>query len=135
MKLPDDIVLAIMGARGKEAVFREPPTDSCLPQKVSLGHVDPTPLPTLPEEGLCIFLRIVVRRHGLPPLEATASGGPVLSGNVCALPRVLDDGAMCLDFVSIGAIADGLERISLARDARERPITRGPGRRADLRGE
>jgi glycosyltransferase involved in cell wall biosynthesis len=67
---------------------------------------------------------------GLPPLEAMASGTPVLTSNVSSLPEVVDDAALLVDPYDPEAIADGMRQI-LSDDAlRERLICRGRDRAA-----
>lgn len=59
---------------------------------------------------------------GLSPLEAIASGTPVVASNVSSLPEVLGDAAVLVDPLDAAAIADGITRV--LEDA---------GLRADLR--
>ncbi len=48
---------------------------------------------------------------GLPPLEAMASGVPVLCGAASSLPEVVGDAALLVDPTSAASIADGLARL------------------------
>jgi len=48
---------------------------------------------------------------GLPPLEAMASGTPVVTSNVSSLPEVVGDAALLVDPYDTGSIADALERV------------------------
>ncbi len=48
---------------------------------------------------------------GLPPLEAMASGTPVITSNVSAMPEVVGDAALLVDPYDTGAIAGALERV------------------------
>jgi glycosyltransferase involved in cell wall biosynthesis len=45
---------------------------------------------------------------GLPPLEAMASGTPVVVSNVSSLPEVVGDAAVLVDPHDIDSIVDGL---------------------------
>lgn len=49
---------------------------------------------------------------GLPPLEAMASGVPVLTSTVCSLPEVVGDAAILADPLEVESIADGIRRIA-----------------------
>jgi len=48
---------------------------------------------------------------GLPPLEAMASGTPVVTSNVSSLPEVTGDAAVLVDPYDIDSIGDGMRRI------------------------
>ena len=48
---------------------------------------------------------------GLSPLEAIASGTPVVASNVSSLPEVLGDAAVLVDPLEPGSIADGITRV------------------------
>src|SRR5690606_35076804 len=65
---------------------------------------------------------------GLPPLEAMASGTPVVTSNVSSLPEVTGDAAVLVDPLEAEAIADGIRRVltdrELADDLRSRGLTR-----------
>jgi glycosyltransferase involved in cell wall biosynthesis len=57
---------------------------------------------------------------GLPPLEAMASGTPVVASNTSSLPEVLGDAAVLVDPYSTAAIAGGLTRVLGDADLRAR---------------
>ena len=65
---------------------------------------------------------------GLPPLEAMASGTPVVTSNQSSLPEVTGDAAVLVDPYDVGSIVDGMRRVltdpALAADLRRR----GPAR-------
>jgi glycosyltransferase involved in cell wall biosynthesis len=65
---------------------------------------------------------------GLPPLEAMASGTPVITSNVSSLPEVVGDAALMIDPYNPGAIADAMRRVltepALAAGMRERGLAR-----------
>ena len=48
---------------------------------------------------------------GLPPLEAMASGTPVIASNVSSLPEVVGDAALMIDPYEPGAIADAMRQV------------------------
>jgi glycosyltransferase involved in cell wall biosynthesis len=48
---------------------------------------------------------------GLPPLEAMASGAPVITSNVSSLPEVVGDAALLIDPYDPEAIADAMRRV------------------------
>jgi len=65
---------------------------------------------------------------GLPPLEAMASGTPVITSNVSSLPEVVGDAALMIDPYDPAAIADAMRRVltdaSLRSDLRTRGLER-----------
>jgi len=65
---------------------------------------------------------------GLPPLEAMASGTPVVTSNVSSLPEVVGDAAILVDPREPTAIAHGLRRALLDASLREQMRTRGLAR-------
>jgi len=65
---------------------------------------------------------------GLPPLEAMASGTPVITSNVSSLPEVVGDAALMIDPYEPAAIADAMRRVltdaALRADLRIRGLAR-----------
>jgi len=65
---------------------------------------------------------------GLPPLEAMASGTPVITSNVSSLPEVVGDAALLIDPYESGEIANAIRRVltepALASDLRQRGLAR-----------
>jgi glycosyltransferase involved in cell wall biosynthesis len=65
---------------------------------------------------------------GLPPLEAMASGTPVIASNVSSLPEVCGDAAMMIDPYDPAAIADAMRRVletpALREDLQRRGLAR-----------
>jgi glycosyltransferase involved in cell wall biosynthesis len=65
---------------------------------------------------------------GLPPLEAMASGTPVVTSNVSSLPEVAGDAAVLVDPHSPQSIADGLHRVLTDEPFAQQLRTRGLAR-------
>ena len=73
----------------------------------------------MPEETLAVMYRLagvfvfpsLYEGFGLPPLEAMASGTPVVTSNVSSLPEVAGDAAVLVDPYDPDAIADGIYRV------------------------
>ena len=90
----------------------------------------------LPEETLAVMYRLagvfvfpsLYEGFGLPPLEAMASGTPVVTSNVSSLPEVAGDAAVLVDPYDPQAIADGIYRVltdeELRRDLRRKGLAR-----------
>jgi glycosyltransferase involved in cell wall biosynthesis len=90
----------------------------------------------LPEETLAVMYRLagvfvfpsLYEGFGLPPLEAMASGTPVVTSNISSLPEVAGNAAVLVDPYSPVAIADGIELVlcdeALRRDLRAKGLAR-----------
>ena len=62
---------------------------------------------------------------GLPPLEAMASGTPVVVSNVSSLPEVVGDAGLLVNPYDPQAIADGISRVLVDKKLREELSARG----------
>jgi glycosyltransferase involved in cell wall biosynthesis len=90
----------------------------------------------LPDQTLAILYRLasafvfpsLYEGFGLPPLEAMASGTPVVTSNVSSLPEVAGDAAVLVDPYDVDSIADGLRRVlgdpALAATLRQKGLAR-----------
>jgi glycosyltransferase involved in cell wall biosynthesis len=90
----------------------------------------------VPDATLAILYRLarvfvfpsLYEGFGLPPLEAMASGTPVVTSNVSSLPEVVGDAAMLIDPYEPEAIAGAVRRVllddRLRDDMRERGLAR-----------
>src|SRR5438034_7550197 len=90
----------------------------------------------VPEETLAVMYRLagvfvfpsLYEGFGLPPLEAMASGTPVVTSNLSSLPEVAGDAAVLVDPYDPHAIADGIYRVlsdeQLRKDLRHRGVPR-----------
>ena len=90
----------------------------------------------LPEETLAIMYRLagvfvfpsLYEGFGLPPLEAMASGTPVVTSNVSSLPEVAGNAAVLVDPYDPAAIADGMYQVltdaTLRQELRRKGLAR-----------
>ena len=90
----------------------------------------------LPDETLAALYRLAAvfvfpslyEGFGLPPLEAMASGTPVVTSNVSSLPEVAGDAAVLVDPYDVGSIVNGVRRVltdpQLAGEMRRKGLIR-----------
>ena len=90
-----------------------------------LGYVPDKTLAVLYRLASVFVFPSLYEGFGLPPLEAMASGTPVVTSNVSSLPEVVGDAAVLVDPHSAEAIADGI--ISLLRSTHLRGELRERG--------
>lgn len=90
----------------------------------------------VPDKTLAVLYRLagvfvfpsLYEGFGLPPLEAMASGTPVITSNVSSLPEVVGDAALLIDPYEADAIAQAMRRVltdaALREDLRQRGLQR-----------
>jgi glycosyltransferase involved in cell wall biosynthesis len=90
----------------------------------------------VPEETLAVMYRLagvfvfpsLYEGFGLPPLEAMASGTPVVTSSVSSLPEVAGDAALLVDPYDPTAIADGIYKVltdeTVRRSMRQKGVAR-----------
>ena len=90
----------------------------------------------MPEETLAAMYRLagvfvfpsLYEGFGLPPLEAMASGTPVVTSNVSSLPEVAGNAALLVDPLDPEVIADGVYRVltddALRQDLKQKGLAR-----------
>jgi glycosyltransferase involved in cell wall biosynthesis len=124
-RLPDDLWLVVAGATGSARVFAGVRFDK-LPARVFLaGHVEESLLPSLFAGAVLLTYVSYYEGFGLPPLEAMASGTPVLVGNRTSLPEVGGDAGLLVDPFSVEEIAEGMRGIIENAELRENLRCRG----------
>jgi glycosyltransferase involved in cell wall biosynthesis len=87
----------------------------------------------VPDQTLAVLYRLAAvfvfpslyEGFGLPPLEAMASGTPVVTSNVSSLPEVVGDAAVLIDPLDPAAIASGIRQVLTDPALRARLVARG----------
>jgi glycosyltransferase involved in cell wall biosynthesis len=90
----------------------------------------------VPEQTLAVMYRLagifvfpsLYEGFGLPPLEAMASGTPVVTSNVSSLPEVAGDAAILVDPYDPQAIADGIYSVLTDERLRREMVHKGIAR-------
>ena len=125
-KIPDDIWLVLTGKQNQKELFSEIAGMNNLPSRVHLtGHVSDDFLPALYAGALVFAFPSLYEGFGLPPLEAMASGVPVLTGNLTSLPEVVGDAGLMVDPTDVDEIADGILRLIDDENLRTAYIKKG----------
>jgi glycosyltransferase involved in cell wall biosynthesis len=90
----------------------------------------------VPDKTLAVLYRLarvfvfpsLYEGFGLPPLEAMASGTPVITSDVSSLPEVVGDAALLIDPLDTNAIAEAIRRVlmdsTLHEQLRQKGFTR-----------
>ena len=93
-----------------------------------LGYVSDQTLGVLYRLASAFVFPSLYEGFGLPPLEAMASGTPVVISNVSSLPEVAGDAAVLVDPYDVESIVDGMRRIlsdpALAAELRRKGVER-----------
>ena len=111
--------------------WREPEFSDVLKRLVErgeariLGFVPDALLPALYRHALALVYPSLYEGFGLPPVEAMATGCPVLVSNVTAMPEVCGDAALYCDPLDVSSITDGMQRLADDADLRCRLTTEG----------
>jgi glycosyltransferase involved in cell wall biosynthesis len=87
----------------------------------------------VPDKTLAVLYRLarvfvfpsLYEGFGFPPLEAMASGTPVITSNVSSLPEVVGDAALMIDPMEAAAIAQAMRRVLMDSELREELRQRG----------
>jgi glycosyltransferase involved in cell wall biosynthesis len=120
--------LVLTGARGSGKVFGdagigEPPVGA-----IFTGYVAQEDLPALYSGAEIFAYPSLYEGFGLPPLEAMASGVPVLTSKTSSIPEVVADAGVLVDPADIDSIQEGLYRLmtneQLRRELSERGLNR-----------
>jgi glycosyltransferase involved in cell wall biosynthesis len=90
-----------------------------------LGFVPDATLAVLYRLASLFVFPSLYEGFGLPPLEAMASGTPVISSNVSSLPEVVGDAALLIDPLNPQAIADAMARVLCDGELRSELVRRG----------
>jgi glycosyltransferase involved in cell wall biosynthesis len=92
------------------------------------GHVPDQTLAVLYRLASVFVFPSLYEGFGLPPLEAMASGTPVVTSNVSSLPEVVGDAAVLVDPYSADAIAQGILQVLRSSHLRARLREKGYAR-------
>ena len=90
-----------------------------------LGFVPFETLRVFYERASAFVFPSLYEGFGLPPLEAMASGTPVVASGISALPEAVGDAAMLVNPENVFDIARGIREVLLDQELRTKLIARG----------
>lgn len=100
-----------------------------------LGFVPLDTLRVFYEAASAFIFVSLYEGFGLPPLEAMASGTPVVSSNTTSLPEVVGDAAYIVNPESVFDISRGMKEVLLDEELRKTLIEKGYARSRHFRWE
>ncbi len=129
-KFPDHC-LALAGPQHLAAVS----ADADVPRTVTLGHLDRQTLASVLRASEALVCPSIYEGFGLPPLEAMASGVPVVGVQAGAVPEVVADAALLVSDGTPELLADGIQRVLCDHPLADRLRHAGPRRAASFSWE
>ena len=119
-----DLQLVITGKKGwyYEGLFEKVRRLKLKTRVIFTGYVDDEDKPALYRAAKIFAFPSLYEGFGLPPLEAMASGVPVVSSNTSSLPEVVAEAGILLSPRNESEWVKALERINRDRELRSRMI-------------
>lgn len=124
------VTLVLAGRRGwmAQAIFDELERRDLLDRVRITGYVQDRHLPALYRHAAAFVYPSLYEGFGLPPLEAMASGAPVIVSRSSSLPEVVGDAGLYVDPLNDEDLAAAMEKVladeELAADLRVRGLKR-----------
>jgi glycosyltransferase involved in cell wall biosynthesis len=100
-----------------------------------LGYVSDETLAILYRLAALFVFPSLYEGFGLPPLEAMASGTPVVTSNVSSLPEVTGDAAVLVDPYDTSSIVEGMRSVLSDRSLADQLRRKGPVRAREFSWE
>ncbi len=128
-----DVHLVLAGRRGwmAQAIFDELERLDLLGRVHITGYVRERFLPALYRQAAAFVYPSLYEGFGLPPLEAMASGTPVIVSRSSSLPEVVGDGGLYVNPLDTNELARAMDSIfsdpDLAADLRRKGLERAAG--------
>ncbi len=85
-----------------------------------MGYFEDEDLPALYRQAAVLAFPSLYEGFGLPPLEAMASGTPVVASKASSVPEVVGQAALSIDPLDVAGLTDALRRALDDADLRAR---------------
>lgn len=89
------------------------------------GFISDEELPYLYNGSMAFLFPSLAEGFGLPPLEAMASGTPVIASNASCMPEILGDAAMWVDPLDVRGWAEAMRQCADSQELRSDLVGRG----------
>jgi glycosyltransferase involved in cell wall biosynthesis len=122
--------LVIAGGKGwqYDSVFAEVRALGLADRVKFIGFVDDADLPALYRAAALFVFPSIYEGFGIPPLEAMASGVPVVTSNASSLPEVVGDVGLMVDPLDVEGLAGAMQRALTDEAWRRQAVERGLAR-------
>lgn len=109
----EDVQLVLAGRRGwmAQSIFDEIKERELLPRVRITGYVPDGHLAALYRQAAAFVYPSLYEGFGLPPLEAMASGTPVIVSQSSSLPEVIGDAGLYINPLDAGELAAAIEKV------------------------
>ncbi len=97
-----------------------------------LEYVPQSDLTSLYSGAVMLTQPSIYEGFGFPPLEAMACGTPVVVSNISSLPEVVGDAGVLVDPNSVNSIAEGMLRLLVNKELRDKLSEQGIARAAEF---
>ena len=122
--VPHALVLAGARGWGADGIFAQA-EELGLADVIFAGYVEQEELPLWYNAADLLAYPSLYEGFGLPPLEAMASGTPVLTSNISSLPEVVGDAGILVDPQNAGEIAREMLKVLRDKGLQEEMRKRG----------
>lgn len=104
--------LLLAGAKGwlYDTIFEEVKSRGLSANVLFSGYIDEKDLPLLYQNATIFVYPSLYEGFGLPVLEAMASGAPIITSNLSAMPEITGTAAMLCDPTDVEGLASAMQR-------------------------